>query len=190
MYNPDIHHRRSIRLREFDYSNTGAYFITLCLQHRDLLFGKCEHGSIELNEFGNIAKNIWVSLKERFNKIELDEFVIMPNHIHGIIVIKNDNVSGNNVGAMNVGAIHELPLQNKIERRNMLLPKIIGYYKMNSAKRINEIRKTRGTHVWQKNYFERVIRNENELIKIREYIITNPLRWEIDNEKIDANGNY
>ena len=104
----------------------------------------------------------------------MDEFVIMPNHVHGIISIVSDS---------EVGAIHELPLQqynNWKERRRMVLPKIIGRFKMNSAKHINQIRNTLGIPVWQRNYYEHVIRDEEELNRIREYILTNPSQWEKD----------
>ena len=92
--------------------------------------------------------------------------VIMPNHLHGIIIINETPV----------GAIHELPLQ----RRNMLLPKIIGYLKMNTAKRINQLRDNSGTPVWQRNYYERVIRNDHELQSVRQYIDDNPIKWAED----------
>ena len=123
-------------------------------------------------ELKEIVRRQWQKLPEKFPNLVLDEFVIMPNHIHGIFII-------NNVG---VGAIHELPLQNKIERRRMLVPKIVGYFKMNSAKYINKLRNTPGISVWQRNYYEHIIRNENELTKIREYIQNNPLKWSLDRE--------
>ena len=96
----------------------------------------------------------------------MDEFIIMPNHIHGIIFI--------------VGAIHELPLQKY--RRKMLLPKVIGYFKMNTAKQFNQILNRTGQPFWQRNYYEHIIRNEKELNRIREYIQNNPLKWELDRE--------
>jgi REP element-mobilizing transposase RayT len=103
----------------------------------------------------------------------LDEFVIMPNHMHGIIIIGGDVDNG-------VGAIHELPL--RIKRRAMVLPKIIGYFKMNSARQINQMHNTPGCPVWQRNYWEHVIRNKKSLHKIREYIRDNPYHWPSDDE--------
>ncbi len=117
-----------------------------------------------------IVKKLWEELPGRFPDTESDVFVVMPNHVHGIIVI-------------NVGAIHELPPGNdQVSRRRMLIPKIVGYYKMNTAKSVNEIRKTPGVPVWQRNYYERVLRDEEDLNRAREYIIGNPLKWELDRE--------
>jgi len=120
-YNPDIHHRRSIRLQGYDYSQSGAYFITTCTQNRECLFGEIHNGKMYLNEYGEIAKKCWVEIPKHHQNVQLDEYVIMPNHIHGIVVINEPAV----------GAIHELPLRNELphsreQRRKMLLPKIIG----------------------------------------------------------------
>jgi len=86
-YNPDIHHRRSIRLKEFDYSQAGAYFVTICTENRECLFGVVEDAQVEMNDAGNMAQNVWHELPGRFSEIHLDEFIIMPNHVHGIISI-------------------------------------------------------------------------------------------------------
>jgi REP element-mobilizing transposase RayT len=172
-YNPDIHHRRSIRLQGYDYSQNGAYFVTLCTQNRECLFGEIVNGEMILNEQGKIVEQCWNDLSNHYDNIELDAYVIMPNHFHGIIFITDtvDNVD-------NVGAIHELPRQQ--QRRKMLLPKIIGRFKMNSAKQINQIRNTPGIPVWQRNYYEHIIRDEKSLENIRNYIINNPLQWYYD----------
>ncbi|MDD3806815.1 MAG: hypothetical protein PHE86_02090 [Candidatus Marinimicrobia bacterium] len=177
-YNPEEHHRQSIRLKDYDYSQPGAYFVTICTQNQECLFGKIVDGKMVLNECGKITKQCWLDIPNHYSNAELDEFVIMPNHIHGIIII---------VGGINVGAIHEspqhespLPPHSTITRRKMLLPKIIGFYKMNSAKQINQIRHMPGTPVWQRNYYEHIIRNENEneLNRVHKYIINNPLQWQ------------
>lgn len=136
-----------------------------------------------LNQFGEIVLEYWNSLTGRYTNIELDKFVVMPNHIHGIIKI----IDG-------VGAIHELPLQGKdctnqqIERRIMLIPKAIGYFKMNAAKQINRLRNTAGIPFWQNNYYEHIIRNVDKLNKIREYIQNNPLKWHLDRENPERTG--
>ncbi len=150
-------HRKSLRLSGYNYSQTGAYFITMCVNNRELYFEN-------FPELKNILHTKWTELERKFQEIELDEFVIMPNHLHGILFI--------------VGAIHELPLQN---RHNMVLPKAIGYFKMNTAKLINQMLNRSGPF-WQRNYYEHIIRNENELNRIREYIQNNPLKWELDRE--------
>ncbi len=174
------HHRRSIRLKGYDYSQSGAYFITICTYNRECLFGKIVDDKMILNQYGEIANQCWLEIPNHFPNVELDEYIIMPNHIHEIIVINEQNV----------GAIHELPLQNQYQRRKMLIPKIIGRFKMNSAKQINQLRHTPNIPVWQRNYYEHIIRNENELNKIREYIINNPLHWELDIENLLNNGQF
>ena len=152
--------RRSLRLRDYDYSQAGAYFITICTNNREFYLEK-------LPKLKQIAQDQWKELEKRFLEIELDEFIVMPNHIHGIIFI--------------VGVIHELLLHNQY-RRNMMLPKAIGYFKMNTAKQFNQILNRTGQPFWQRNYYEHVIRNEKELNRIRDYIQNNPLKWELDRE--------
>ena len=186
-YNPQIHHRRSIRLQGYDYSQNGAYFITLCTHNRECLFGQIQNGQMILNEYGKMVEQCWNNLSNHYDNIELDAYVIMPNHFHGIILI-TDNVD--NVD--NVRAIRELPRQRQDElprqqqkqrqqqRRKMLLPKIVGRFKTNSAKQINQMRNTPGISVWQRNYYEHIIRDEKSLENIRNYIINNPAKWQDD----------
>jgi REP element-mobilizing transposase RayT len=169
------HHRKSIRLREYDYSQGGAYFITILSKNHQCIFGEILDGKIRLNKLGEIIQEQWLMLPDRYEEIELDNFIIMPNHIHGIIII--------------VGAIHELPIQNKIiekmdiiQRRKMLLPKIVGYFKMNTSKQINILRNTVGLPFWHRNYYEHIIRSDKEMDRIREYINNNPYMWEYDRE--------
>lgn len=195
-YDPNRHHRRSIRLRGYDYSQAGAYFITIVAKNRERLFGEAANGEMRLNEIGRVVQTAWDELPGRYPSVELDAFVVMPNHVHGIIVISGDTGP---VGAIHelplhelplhelpaAGAIHESPphespLQDRVQRRKMLLPKIVGYFKMNAAKRANEIRLASGVPLWQRNYYEHIIRNEADLRRIREYIANNPLKWELD----------
>ena len=190
-YNRQIHHRRSIRLQGYDYSQNGAYYVTLCTQNRECLFGEIVKGEMILNEYGKIVEQCWNNLSNHYDNIELDAYVIMPNHFHGIILI-TDTVD--NVGAIHELPLHELPLhespihespiqspiQSPQQRRKMLLPKIIGRFKMNSAKQINLMRNTPGISVWQRNYYEHIIRNNKSLENIRNYIINNPSEWYYD----------
>jgi REP element-mobilizing transposase RayT len=127
-----------------------------------------------LNELGKIVEEEWLRTPSIRPQIELDEYIIMPNHIHGIVII-NDST---------VGAIHESPLQRdtKSRRRKMLLPKIIGRFKMTSAKRANLLRNTPGLSLWQRNYYEHIVRSEADLHRIRQYIQNNPLQWALDEE--------
>ena len=163
--------QQSLRLPNYNYYKNGAYFITICIKNKECLLGDIEKQKFISNSFGRIITDTWYSLAIKYEQIELDEFIVMPNHIHGIIKIDN------------VGIIHELSLpQNAKQRRKMLLPKAIGYFKMNSAKKINQIRQIEGISLWQKNYYEHIIRNEKSLHNIRQYIINNPARWSEDIE--------
>jgi len=183
-YNPQIHHRRSIRLQGYDYSQNGAYYVTLCTQNRECLFGEIVKGQMILNEYGKIVEQCWNDLPDHYNNIELDAYVIMPNHFHGIILITDNVDNVDNVRAIHELPIHELPRQQQKQRqqqrRKMLLPKIVGRFKMNSAKQINQMRNTPGISVWQRNYYEHIIRDEKSLENIRNYIINNPAKWQDD----------
>jgi len=184
-YNPAKHHRRSIRLKGYDYSQPGAYFITLCIHDRWIrMFGDVDNGKMVLNDCGVIADEWIGKLFGRFSDTTVDSYVIMPNHVHLILRI---------VAGPVVGAIHELPLQRETDnesyrknRRVMTIPKIIGYYRMNTGKHINTIRQTPGNPVWQRNYWEHIIRDENEHCRIRQYIVNNPQNWELDKLNVGA----
>lgn len=170
-YNPERHHRRSIRLKDYDYSQVGMYFITICPHNRECLFGEIKNGQMVLNEYGKIVKNEWMKSTEIRNKIKLDEFVIMPNHIHGIIIITDDG-RGTLQRAPTVEQFGK-PVSNSI-------PTIIRLFKSATTKQINQIRHTPTIPVWQRNYYEHIIRDEDNLNQIREYIINNPVKWELD----------
>lgn len=195
--NPDPARRRSIRLQGHDYSAAGAYFLTICTQDRVCVLGHITGGEVMLSPFGETASEVWLQVPLKYQNVELDEFVVMPNHIHGIVAITDSDVGA--VGAVHelplpgssggaAGAIHELPLQSRQERRRMLIPRVVGYFKMNSGKRINEQRGTPGAAVWQRNYYEHVVRNERELNAIRQYIDDNPLQWDLDDDNPQVYG--
>ena len=155
--------------------------MTLCAFQRECLFGEIADGEMRLNDAGRLVTAIWGSLPQRYQGLEVDAFVVMPNHLHGIVVIHDP------VGAihespafesdMKTWAIRESPLQN---RRNMTLSKVVGYLKMNTSKGINQLRDNPGVPVWQRDYFERVIRDERECDGIRQYIADNPAKWAED----------
>jgi REP element-mobilizing transposase RayT len=192
-YNPDIHHRRSIRLNGYDYSQAGAYFVTLSVHERECLFGEIRDGEMQMNQSGLIVAAEWIRLGELRKEIELSESVVMPNHFHGVLIFNEY------VGAIHELPLHELPLHElplhelplhelslrhhetppstREQRRKMALPTIIGRFKMITAKRINIDRDTPGAPVWQRNYHEHIIRNEADYNRISEYISTNPQRW-------------
>ena len=127
-------------------------------------FGEVKNGKMVLDKYCEMVKRHWRDLPKHHRNCELDWFIIMPNHMHGIVVIREP-----------VGTIHELSL-----RRNMTLPKVIGRFKMQSAKEVNMFKNTSGQSLWQRSFYDRVIRNEKELFEVRKYIKDNPLKWEYD----------
>jgi len=173
-FNPEIHHRQSIRLRGYDYSSAGAYFVTICAWQRECLFGEVNGGVTELSPYGRIVLNAWQDLPRHYRHIELDEFVVMPNHVHGIIVLHDDDSAGCDVRAGLKPALTAAPTKRHG------LPEIVRGLKTFSARRINQLRDNPGAPVWQRNYYERVIRDERELDGIRQYIADNPQRWAED----------
>ena len=181
-YSPAIHHRRSIRLKGYDYSQTGMYFITICTHNRVGMFGDIERGEMILNEYGEIIKFTWFDLKNHNVNVLLDCFVIMPNHVHGIVMMMNNE---NPVGAGSKPApIKPAPIKIRAGLEpaptNHGLSEIMRQFKTFSAKRINKLRNTPAVPVWQRNFYEHVIRDEQSLCKIQEYIINNPREWERD----------
>jgi len=178
MSDKDIkHHRRSIRLPEYDYSQEGAYYVTICTKDRKCLFGGINDGRMALNPFGIIIIEELLRTPEIRREISLGEWVIMPNHVHAIVMI-NDHYD-------DVGATGRSPLPCRAKPcgpKPHSLASFIAGFKSGTAKRINEMRKTTGCPVWQRNYWEHVIRNQKSCDKIRQYIIENPLYWCQDEE--------
>jgi len=180
IFNNKDHHRRSIRLREFDYTTPGSYFITVCAFNQNLLFGKIVDGNVSLNEYGNIVMNEWLKTPQIRPYVQLDEFIVMPNHIHGILILTS-----------RTGLGHGTPCPYEefgVPTRNSI-PSVIRAFKSAVARQINLINKTPGNPVWQRNYYEHMIRNENSLNILREYISQNPEKWNI-NESADYHHNH
>ncbi|MCL6641864.1 MAG: transposase [Candidatus Bipolaricaulota bacterium] len=182
-FDAERHHRRNIRLKGYDYSQPGAYFITICTRERLCLFGEVVDGEMQLNEYGHIALECWKEIPLHFPQAELDAFVVMPNHVHGIIVIID----------VDVGATHASPLPLSSDARprgpqRQSVSSIVGSFKSAATKHINEYRGTPGAPVWQRNYYEHIIRNDESLHRIREYIETNPARWALDRENLYREG--
>lgn len=198
-YNTNIHHRKSIRLKGYDYSQAGAYFITICCRERKCFFGNIENHKIILNEFGNVAYNEWNKLPERFKNVELDVFQIMPNHMHAILVLvvgatlavahdnnnAVDDITNINTGAINRARVNRAPTTTT----TITVGGIIGAYKSLVANKCLEIYKQQWTEVngaptmgklWQRNYYEHIIRNEQSYQTISNYIINNPAKWNDD----------
>ncbi|MCS6885522.1 MAG: transposase [Acidobacteriota bacterium] len=219
-YDPDKHHRRSIRLKGYDYAQPGAYFITIVTQDRECLFGDVVDGKMRLNAMGQIVQQCWQDIPCHFPHAELDAFVVMPNHIHGIVVITDTNVGAWHVGTRHAVPLHHatpippppmppqdpIPLSNPTPPHDAVLPRniptspnvntprteqfgkpvastiptIIRSFKSAVTQRINALCSNPGAPVWQRNYYEHIIRDEQSLSHIRQYIRDNPLRWMFD----------
>ena len=186
-YNPRLHHRRSIRLKGYDYSSPGAYFITICVHGRECLFGEVTDGSMQLNEYGEIAAARWNWLAEQYPHVRLDEWVVMPNHMHGILIIHDDDPGSGSRPAPTGSP--PVPTGSSIPKRKPL-GQLIGAFKTVSAKHINLARQTPGLPVWQRNYYghafgmHHTIRNDYELNAIRQCIGQNPLKWALDRDNL------
>ena len=184
-FDPDKHHRRSVRLQGYDYSQDGIYFITICAINRECIFGEIDNnipvgaglaparikgrpqGSplhapahIELTEIGQIIDTHWRNIPNQYNNIQIDEYVIMPNHIHGIL----------------------------IKRATVTLGRVVGSFKSKCAidylKYIRRNNLNKSAKIWQRSFYDHIIRNERSLYKICKYIINNPLTWQFDIENI------
>lgn len=243
-YDPDKHHRRSIRMKGYDYTRAGAYFVTICTQDRACLFGAVVDGVMQLNEAGRMVKQCWHDIPVYLPNVKLDMFVVMPNHLHGIIIIPrkppvgaglvpapktpapnapapnvsaptDPNLGENTVGTIAVGATTRVaptdanpantngattrvaptdPYRATTRvaptdgnRAKPAVGDIVGAFKSKTT-----VAYTRGVkqsgwlpfreRLWQRNYFEHIIRNEDSLNRIRQYILDNPLRWWMDRE--------
>lgn len=150
------HHRRSIRLKGYDYSQAGAYYVTILTYQRDRFLGEIVNHEMHLNLFGKIVLQTWNNLPRHYPHLKLGAFVIMPDHVHGILIL-DDN-------------------PQCTERHG--IPEIVRALKTFSARRINRLCGSEGIPVWQRNYYEHIIRNDKDMERIVRYIETNPLRWD------------
>jgi len=176
-YNSDKHHRKSIRLKGYDYSSPGAYFITICTYQRQCLFGEIVDGEMQLSELGKITESCWQAIPDHFDRVQLDDFVVMPNHLHGIIFI-TDICRG-------MALPCPYPTIQPEEREfgkpiASSLSTIVGSFKSAATKQINILRNAPGTPVWQRNYYEHIVRNGESLHQLRQYIQNNHLSWQQD----------
>ena len=181
-YDPKRHDRRSIRLPDYDYRQPGGYFVTICAQNRVCLFGEIIERRMRLNAAGQMIHAVWSTLPRRFPQMETDAFVIMPNHVHGIIVLTDDpNVGASLVDAQEDGA----PTRAAPTGSSASLGDIVGAFKSMTTVRYIDGVKNDGwpvfdKRVWQRNYYEHIIRNRKDLERIRRYIQENPARWDRD----------
>ena len=209
-YDPERHHRRSIRLRGYDYRAVGAYFITVVVQDRACLFGEVVDSEMRLSEAGRMVERWWLELNCRFPHVLTDAYVVMPNHFHGIVVIHSpppDTTAPPDVGAdlrvcpdsARVGADLRVCPNTRVcpdsggAHTGAPLPTIVQWFKtMTTNEYIRMVKHAGWTpfqgRLWQRNYYEHIIRNERALERIRDYILTNPLHWHLDRENTHAIG--
>lgn len=152
--------RKNQRLKEFDYSQSSYYFVTICMKNRNEFFSHIVNSELVLTEFGKILDEVWNNLPKYYN-VELDYYIIMPDHFHAIIIIDNS-------------------IMNMTVKKETDLSKVIGKFKSYSTRKIRERLKNGENFEWQKSFYDRIIRNEKELYNIRKYIQENPLKWDIE----------
>ena len=153
--------RRPIRLQGYDYGRPGRYFITVVTSGREELFGMVVDGAMRLSAEGACVADVWATLPRRYAQVSLDAFVVMPNHVHGIVIIEPDSDQGT---------------------KRAPLPEVIRAFKTYSARRVNGMRHMSGNPLWQRNYYERIIRDDYEFQNVRRYIEDNPVHWRDDAE--------
>lgn len=187
-YDPNKHHRKSIRLKGYDYSKAGLYFITICVQNRKCLFGEIIEGEMILNDPGKMVYNEWIKIAERFTNIHLHEFIVMPNHFHAImeivgatLVVAQNTVDQNGIDDLETGQPQGIAPTTK--------PKTVGDI-AGGFQSIVTVEYIRGVKqlgwqpfngkLWQRNYYEHIIRNELSYHRISNYIINNPKNWKDD----------
>jgi len=190
-FGPKIHHRRSIRLKGYDYTSPGGYFITIVTKGRIALFGEIVGGEMEYSDKGRIAIDCWRAIPGHFPNAELGVFVVMPNHVHGIIILhENPDTDRSAIISPTVGAYHGTPLRDKPLRfyaESGSLGSIIRQYKSSVTRKI--VQQFGGVpSIWQRNYYEHIIRDEDEHKRIHLYIESNPFNWMSDEENPEMRG--
>lgn len=193
-YNKQVHHRRSIRLPGYDYTSPGAYFLTICVHRGECLLGEVVNSAMQPNEWGQIVHEEWLASAKIRPELKLDAFVVMPNHLHGIVwLLHTDATQTHNVPPPTVGAhggapddsVHNVGAHGRApgrvpQRAARSLGSFVAGYKSAVTKRTNQLRDTPGLPFWQRNYWEHIIRDEQSLNRIRQYIQDNPARWAED----------
>jgi putative transposase len=183
---PTLPERKRLRLPTFDYSSQGGYYVTICTHGRLPILANIADGQSVLTDEGRIVSESWSKLPSKYPIVIIDEFVIMPNHIHGILFLQpSDELTcrgGLRSSATRPLADMSVPCNPAI----VSLSEVIRYFKTTTAKQINILRDTRGQPVWQRNYYEHIIRNEGDLQNIRRYIDDNPAQWAYDQENPDS----
>ena len=182
-------HRRSIRVKDYDYSQAGAYFITICTHDRACLFGKIVDGKMTLNDAGRMAESCWEDIPDHFPHADLDEFVIMPNHIHGTIILTdkdgtNGYCRGEKYYCRGEKFFAPTTAHGKPKGTSKTVGSIVRGFKIGVTKWMRQ--NTTIRDVWQRNYWEHIIRNDDEMDRIRQYILDNPAQWDMDKNNPNA----
>ncbi|MTJ08983.1 MULTISPECIES: transposase [unclassified Anabaena] len=186
-FDPEKHHRRSIRLTDYNYAQAGAYFVTICTYQKQCWFGDVKQGEIQLNQIGQIVVQEWLKSSEIRQEIELDEWVLMPNHLHGIVWIKDQDQGKGDAYSERSYCIQGFN-QEGLQSRS--LGSFINGFKCSVTRRVNLIRYDSDVSFWQRNYYESVIRSEEHLSNIKQYILSNPQNWEDDEEHPHNNSEW
>jgi REP element-mobilizing transposase RayT len=166
--------RRSIRLKDYDYSQAGAYFVTICVHYKRNFFGEIIDGCMQLTHTGEIVQSEWLRTEVVRPNVAVDEFIVMPNHLHGIVVIAEADIP--------VGATRRVARAQTHGPVAGSIGAIVGQFKSTCTKQIRKNGALGHTPIWQRSYFEHVIRTQDELDRVRLYIVENPLKWELDRE--------
>lgn len=177
-----LRRRKNLRLPEYDYAQEGAYFITVCTHNKVCLFGDIVDEEMVLNDAGKIAQQCWMEIPVHFPHVTLDYFVVMPNHVHGVLFIGDEPafVGAKNFSPSRSSTTRSTDAPYKAHGTSKTIGSIVRGFKIGVTK---WIRQNSAAHtVWQRNFFERIIRNERELVEIREYVVNNPQKWAIDRE--------
>lgn len=172
-YNPDRHHRHSLRLHGYDYTRAGAYFVTICTRNRECLFGQIIAGQMQFNAWGKIVEDEWLQTPTLRPGVELDDFVVMPNHFHAIVILLNKDARS---------ASPQVPPVPELRRQPGSLGAVVGGFKSAVTRRIREREDNAEMVIWQSRFYEHIVRDEAELHRIRVYIDNNPAHWETDTE--------
>jgi REP element-mobilizing transposase RayT len=171
-----MQYRKRNRLKYYDYSQAGWYYVTICPKDHKSYFGNIENGKMILNKYGKIVDEKWNWLHQQYEYCHIDEYIIMPDHFHGILIIDPENTHARRIKSNNVGTTHELSLQKVIKIKS--LSELIGAFKMKSSQGIHLAGNS--TFKWQRSFYDRIIRDEKELFNIRKYIQQNPLKWDLE----------
>ena len=177
------YHRRSIRLKGYDYASPGAYFVTMCAVDRKCLFGEVVADAMRANACGDIVAACWNEIPAHFPSVRLDAFVLMPNHMHGILIIVDEDATDCRGTTCRAPTDTAGPTAQRFGAPTaQSLPTVVRSFKAAVTRRVRELAGKPDLEVWQRNYYEHVIRNEDSLTEIRRYIQENPLRWAVDRE--------